>query len=197
MERSDSLLTIEEELVPEAGMKIDKMLYKKFEDKVKDDPEVQKIISEKDVEALEWYLKENVFDKPTEYYNTKKLEQSLGLDRKLTVKEIAMNILGFITGYKSKTEKLKDEFENFKLLNKEEIEQYADKITDIEAIFQAYILDENVRKNVKEGTLAILFNMPIKENLRRLAGITIRDKTILNYIADYISENDINCENFK
>ena len=172
-------------------------MEKKFEDKVKEDPMAQKIISEKDVEALEWYLKENVFDKPTEYYNTKKLEQSLGLDRKLTVKEIAMNILGFIKGYKSKTEKLKDEFENFKLLNKEEIQQYADKITDIEAIFQAYILDENVRKNVKEGTLAILFNMPIKENLRRLAGITIRGKTILNYIADYISENDINCENFK
>ena len=194
---ADSLLTIEEELVPESGMKIDKMLYKKFEDKVKEDPMAQKIISEKDVEALEWYLKENVFDKPTEYYNTKKLEQSLGLDRKLTVKEIAMNILGFITGYKSKTEKLKDEFENFKLLNKEEIEKYADKITDIEAIFQAYILDENVRKSVKEGTLAILFNMPIKENLRRVARITIRGKTILNYIADYVSENDINCENFK
>ena len=54
-----------------------------------------------------------------------------------------------------------------------------------------------MRKNVKEGTFAVLFNMPIKENLRNLAGITIRDKTILNYIADYISENDINCENFK
>ena len=37
-------------------------------------------------------------DKPTEYYNTKKLEQSLGLDRKLTVREIAMNILGFDVG---------------------------------------------------------------------------------------------------
>ena len=194
---ADSLLTIEEEIVPEAGMKIDKMLYKKFEDKVKEDPAVQKIISEKDVEALEWYLKENVFDKPTEYYNTQKLEQSLGLDRKLTVKEIAMNILGFIKGYKTKTEKLKDEFESFKLLNKDELEQYADKISDIEAVFQAYILDEIVRKNVKEGTFAVLFNMPIKENLRNLAGITIRDKTILNYIADYISENDINCENFK
>lgn len=194
---ADSLLTIEEEIVPEAGMRIDKMLYKKFEDKVKEDPEVQKMISEKDVEALEWYLKENIFDKPTEYYNTQKLEQSLGLDRKLTVKEIAMNILGFITGYKTKGEKLRDEFENFLLLNKEELEQYADKIPNIEAIFQAYILDENVRKSVSNGTFALLFNMPIKDNLRELAGVSIRGKTILNYIADYISENDINCENFK
>lgn len=194
---TDSLLTMEEEIVPDTGMKIDKMLYKRFEDKVKEDPRAKKIIEEKDIAALEWYLKENVFDKPTEYYNTKKLEQSLGLDRRLTVKEIAMNILGFITGYKTKTEKLKDEFENFKLLNKEELEKYADKVPDIEAIFQAYILNNKVRECVKAGTLAMLFNMPIKENLRALSGVTIRNKTILEYISDYIAENDINCENFK
>lgn len=194
---ADSLLTIDEEMVPEVGMKIDRMLYKKFEDKVKEDPEARKIIESKDVEALEWYLKENVFDKPTEYYNTKKLEQSLGLDRKLTVKEIAMNILGFISGYKSKTDKLKDEFENFKLLNKEELEAIADKVPDIEAIFQAYILNNNVRELVKAKTLTPLFNMPIKENLRNLAGVSLRNRTVLEYISDYISENDINCDNFK
>jgi type I restriction enzyme R subunit len=194
---ADALLTMEEETVPEVGMKIDRMLYKKFEDKVKEDPAVQSILENKDIEALEWYLKENVFDKPTEYYNTKKLEQSLGLDRKLTVREIAMNILGFITGYKTKTEKLKDEFENFKLLNKEELEAYADKVTDIEALFQAYILSSYVREQVRNGSLTPLFNMPIKENLRAVTGLTIRNRTVLQYIADYISENDINCENFK
>ena len=194
---ADSLLTIDEEIVPEVGMKIDRMLYKNFEAKVKEDPKAQQIIKDKDVEALEWYLKENVFDKPIEYYNTRKLEQSLGLDRKLTVKEIALNILGFISGYKSKTEKLKDEFENFKLLNKEELEDLADKVPDIEAVFQAFILNNQVRELVKAKTLTPLFNMPIKENLRNLAGITIRNRTILEYISDYISENDINCDNFK
>lgn len=193
----DTLLTIEEELVPEVGMKIDQMLYKKFEDKVKEDPGVQEILKNKDLEALEWYLKENVFDKPTEYYSTKKLEQSLGLDRKLTVREIAMNILGFIKGYKSKTEKLQDEFENFKLLNKEELEKYADKIPDIEAVFQAYILDNNVRELVNNKKLSTLFNMPIKENLRNLVTVTIRNRTILEYISEYVSETDINCDNFK
>lgn len=194
---ADSLLTIDEETVPESGMKIDKMLYKKFEDKVKEDPKAKKIIEEKDLEALEWYLKENVFDKPTEYYNTKKLEQSLGLDRKLTVREIAMNILGFISGYKTKAEKLKDEFENFKLLNKEELKTCADKITDIEALFQAYILNNTVRENIKNKTFSVLLNMPIKENIRAVSNIKIRNESVLDYIADYVSENDINCENFK
>lgn len=194
---ADSLLTIEEEMVSEVGMKIDRMLYKKFEDKVKSDPSAKEIIEAKDIEALEWYLKEKIFDKPIEYYNTKKLQQSLGLDRKLTVREIAMKILGFINEYKTKTEKLKDEFENFKLLNKEELQQYADKIPDIEAVFQAYILNSNVRQMVKAKTLTPLFNMPIKENLRNLANLTIRNRTVLEYIGDYISENDINCDNFK
>ena len=194
---SDSLFTIEEEVVTEIGMKIDRMLYKKFEDKVKEDPGVQSILKNKDIEALEWYLKENIFDKPTEYYNTKKLGQSLGLDRKLTVREIAMNLLGFITKYKSKTEKLKDEFENFKLLNKEELQHYADKILDIEAVFQAYILNAEVRESIKTKKFTPLFNMPIQNNLRNLKGIIIRNRTILQYIEDYISENDINCDNYK
>lgn len=194
---ADSLLTIEEEMVSEVGMKIDRMLYKKFEDKVKSDPDAKEIIDAKDVEALEWYLKQNIFDKPIEYYNTKKLQQSIGLDRKLTVREIAMKILGFISEYKTKTEKLKDEFENFKLLNKEELQQYADKIPDIEAVFQAYILNSDVRQMVKAKTLTPLFNMPIKENLRNIANLTIRNRTVLEYIGDYISENDINCDNFK
>lgn len=194
---ADSLLTIEEEMVSEVGMKIDRMLYKKFEDKVKSDPDAKEIIDAKDVEALEWYLKQNIFDKPIEYYNTKKLQQSIGLDRKLTVREIAMKILGFISEYKTKTEKLKDEFENFKLLNKEELQQYADKIPDIEAVFQAYILNSDVRQMVKAKTLTPLFNMPIKENLRNIANLTIRNRTVLEYISDYISENDINCDNFK
>jgi type I restriction enzyme R subunit len=194
---SDSLITLEEEQVPEIGMKIDRMLYKNFEDKVKEDPKVKQYLDSQDIESLEWYLKESVFDKPVEYYNVKKLERSLGLDRKLTVREIVLNLLGIEHGYKTKTQKLKAEFENFKLLNKDELEKCADKIKDIEAVFQAYILNDNIRNCVRNNNLAILFNTPIKDNLRELAGISIRNRTVLQYIQDYISENDINCDNFK
>ena len=59
------------------------------------------------------------------------------------------------------------------------------------------VLFLNVRTMLRNKTLAPLFNMPIKENLRSLAGKTIRNRPILEYIDDYISENDINCDNFK
>lgn len=193
----DFLLDIKEEKVPETGMLIDRKLYTKFEDKVKQDPAVQEMIDNKDIEKLEWYLKENVFDKPTEYFNIPKLEQSLGMDRKITVREVAMNILGLLKGYKTKKEKLEDEFNNFKLLNKDELIQYtAEEIKDIEAVFEAYIVDKQVRECVYNKDYSPLFNSVIKNNLINLRNVKIKEMPILEYIKNYVAENGINCENY-
>ncbi len=195
---ADYLLSIEEETIPEEGMKIDRMLYEKFEDKVRKDPNVQEIIKNLDIDAMEWYLKDKVFDKPTEFFNIPKLEQALGIDRKITVKEVAMNILGLLTGYKSKKEKLVDEFNNFKLLNKEELEKYAGKqIDDIEAVFEAYLVDEYVRECVYNKEYPKLVNSVIKDNLKDIADVRLKGKRLLEYIQDYVAENDINCNNYK
>lgn len=195
---TDFLLTIEEEKVPETGMLIDRKLYTKFEDKVRQDPNVQKMIDDLDIEKLEWYLKDQVFDKPNEYFNIPKLEQALGMDRRITVREVAMNILGLLTGYKSKKEKLVDEFNNFKLLNKEELEQYAgEKIDDIETVFEAYIVDEFVRECVYTKQYSKLLNSVIKDELKEISSIRLKNKPLLEYIKDYVAENDINCDNYK
>lgn len=195
---TDYLLTIEEEKVPDTGMLIDRKLYMNFEDKVRQDPNVKKMMEDVDIEKLEWYLKENVFDKPTEYYNIPKLEQALGMDRKITIKEVAMNIMGLLTGYKSKKEKLVDEFNNFKLLNKEELEKYAGRqIYDIEAVFEAYIVDEYVRECVYSKQYSKLMNSVIKDNLKEISDIRLKNKPLLEYIKDYVAENDINCDNFR
>ena len=195
---ADFLLTIEEEKIPETGMLIDRKLYSKFEDKVRQDPNVKKMMEDLDVDKLEWYLKDQIFDKPTEYFNIPKLEQSLGIDRRITVREVAMNILGLLTGYKSKKEKLIDEFNNFKLLNKEELEKYAGKqIDDIEIVFEAYIVDEFVRECVYTKNYAPLFNSFLKQSLRDLHNVRLKNKPILEYIKDYVAENDINCDNYK
>lgn len=194
----DYLLSIEEEIIPETGMLIDRKLYTKFEDKVKKDPLVQDMIQNEDVERLEWYLQNEVFDKPNEYFNVKKIEQSLGIDRKITVKEIAMNILGLLKGYKTRNEKIEDEFNNFMLLNKEQLLKCSnEEIEDIKIVFEAYIVDETVRKCVYSKDYSPLFNSSLKNNLLKLKNLRIRNKPILEYIKDYITENDINCENFK
>lgn len=195
---ADYLNSIEEEIIPDSGMKIDRKLYEKFEDKVRRDPEAKEIIDNVDIEKMEWFLKEKVFDKPIEYYNISKLEQSLGIDRRITIREVAMNILGLLTGYKSKKEKLIDEFNNFKLLNKEELERYSgNQIDDIEIVFEAYLVDENIRELVYKKDYSPLFNTFLKEHLRELKDVRLKNKPILEYIKDYVSDNNINCDDFR
>lgn len=178
------------------GMKIDRKFYQSFEQKLLDDSKVRVMISSDDELALEFYIKSNIFDKPNEYYNVKKLERSLGLDRHLTVKEIVLNIMGKQEGYKTKYEIVKHEFDNFVLLNKEELEQYADIMSSIEVLFQAYILDSNIRTAVKTKQFHTFFNSPISSDIRRVKNVMIKGERILDYISQYVISNDINCEIF-
>ena len=195
---ADALLNIEEEKVPDTGMKIDRKFYETFTEEVRHIPEAQKIIDELDVEKMERYLQEQVFNKPEKYYNIQKIEESLGIDRKITIREVALNILGLLTGYKSRKEKLYDEFENFKLLTKEDLEKYSGRdVKNIEQAFSAYITDENVRRIVYSGNYSPLFNTAMKDVLLEIRDIRLRNKPVLEYIKDYVSENNINCDNFR
>lgn len=178
------------------GMKIDRKFYQSFEQKLLDDSSVREMIKNNDELALEFYIKSRIFDKPNEYYNVKKLERSLGLDRHLTVKEIVLNIMGKQQGYKTKYEIVKHEFENFVLLNKEELEKYADIMSSIEVLFQAYILDSTIRAAVKNKQFHTFFNSPISSDIRKVKHVIIKGERILDYISQYVTANDINCERF-
>ncbi len=178
------------------GMKIDRKFYQSFEEKLLGDSNVVEMIENNDELALEFYIKSNVFDKPNEYYNVKKLERSLGLDRHLTVKEIVLNVMGKQRGYKTKYEIVNDEFDNFVLLNKDELEEYAEVMPSIEVLFQAYILDGNIRNAVKTKQFHTFFNSPISSDIRKVKNVIIKNERLLDYIKEYVVANDINCERF-
>ncbi len=94
-------------------MKIDRMFFEKFEDKVKDDPTLKE-----QVEAEHWdqaveYVHTHLFDKPEEFFNLEKLSRAAGVDRRITVREILEKIFGFIPGFKAKDQLLEDEFQKF------------------------------------------------------------------------------------
>lgn len=99
-------------------------------------------------------------------------------------------------------EKIVDKFrEELTLANrigKEELEKYAGKqIDDIEVVFEAYIVDEFVRECVYSKQYSKLMNSVIKDNLKEIADIRLKNKPLLEYIKDYVAENDINCDNYK
>jgi type I restriction enzyme R subunit len=77
------------------GMKIDRMYFDQFEETVKEDAEVQKMIEQKDLDGIEQYILQNIFEKPQEYYNLDKLRNSMKVDRRLTLREIIEKMFGY------------------------------------------------------------------------------------------------------
>ena len=179
----DPLKTLKFQEIDQRGMKIDRMYFDQFEEKVKDDVEVQKMIKDHDLDAIEQYIVNTIFNKPEEYYNLNKLRNSMKVDRRLSLKEIIEKIFGFIPYFKSKDELLEDEFDKFdsRYLPDEKIFDYAKNY------FKSYITDSEFREIIEQKKYALLNTNPngnvfrnLPPELRKLIPEYIKDNTILN-----------------
>ncbi len=149
----DFLSVHEETAIGLDGMKIDRMFFEKFEEKVKEDT-----VLKEQVEAEQWdqavdHVVNNLFDKPQEYFNLDKLRKAAGVDRRLSLREILEKIFGFIPGFKSKDELLDDEFQKF-LLDCHPDE--AGKIVPMKYYFKAYATDGHLRQIIEDKRLTDL-----------------------------------------
>ncbi len=161
------------------GMKIDRMYFDRFEETVKDDKEVQKLIEQSDLDAIEKYILQNMFDKPEEFYNITKLQTAAKIDRKLSLREIIEKIFGFIPYFKSKDELLEDEFEKFdsRYLPDEQIFSYAKNY------FKSYITDKEFREIIENKDFALLNTNANGDVFRKLT------PELRMLIPTYIKEN--------
>ena len=111
-----------------------------------------------------------------------KLKKSIGVDRRVTVKEILDKIFGAIPAFKSKRELIEDEFERYLLTRP----IHADKYTEIKRFFETYIMDKDVRRIIEDekyqllGTEVSTYTM---SDLKRLGVDNMRQ------IVDYINDN--------
>ena len=99
------------------GMKIDRMLFQKFEEKVTGDATVQALVEDDRWEQAAAYVVEHLLDKPTEFFTLDKLRKAAGVDRRLGLREILEKVFGRISRFKSKEELLEDEFNKFLFAN--------------------------------------------------------------------------------
>ena len=182
----DSLGLVTEEHVGYNGMKIDRMFFDKFEEKVKDDPELKEAVAKESWEQAEHYVIANLFDKPVEYFTLDKLRRAAGVDRRLTVREILEKIFGRISRFKSKQEMLEEEFNRFVLDKKPED---AEHLMAMKRYFSAYAADPQLRSIIESGNLSDLNVNP---------SFTMQDfkevpkewrDSIPDYIKDYVSLN--------
>ncbi|MCC5808622.1 MAG: hypothetical protein JJU00_20005 [Opitutales bacterium] len=182
----DLIETMKEQAVGEEGMKIDRMFFEKFEETVREDPEIVAA-----VEAGQWdrviaYVNREVFDKPEEYYTLDKLRKAAAVDRRVTLREILEKVFGLIPRFKMKDELLEEEF------NKFVADHTPDEPAAIPAIkhfFKAYITSGRLRDIIDQRHYTDLATNPAFST-RDFKAVPPKYRTLVpEYIKDYVSLN--------
>lgn len=183
----DPLKSMREMEVGIEGMKIDRKLFEKFEERVKSNKFIKDNFNMGNIEEAEEYIKNKFFDKPEEYLNLEKLRRAIKLDRRLTLKEVLQKIFGIIKSFKSKEELLDDEFEKFVAIYGKNPE-IAKRIHIIKHFMKAYILNNEIREIMETKEYSKLATNPMfnQQDLKELDGPMY---AIVDYIKDYISLN--------
>lgn len=182
--KPDPLKSVQETPIGYEGMKVDRELFKKFENRIVMDDVIKKNVELGNWEEVVSHIKNEIFDKPEEYFNLEKLRKAAKIDRKLTVREVVEKIFGIIPKLKSKDELLEEEFDKF-------ISIYpAGEDVDIRALkyfFKAYVVDQDVRRIIESKDFSLLHTHPtltvvqykaVKEDYRNI---------IPDYINDYLN----------
>lgn len=153
---NDKIATWDEQQVDYTGMKVDRMFFQQFEEKVKTDEEIKQLMEAGDVEIATARAKEKYDNKPEEYFDLEKLRRSLKIDRKIGWREL-LELIYFGNQIKGKDDLLSDEFEKFISTN-----NVAD-INDLQGLryfFYAYITDPSVREIIDQQDFTALYHNP-------------------------------------
>ena len=163
-------------------MKIDRMFFDKFEEKVKEDETAREQYEQGNYAAVQHYIEERIMNKPSEYYTWDKIKRSIGIDRRLTVKEILDKIFGAIPAFKSKRELIEDEFESYLLTRPIQ----SDKYTEIKRFFETYIMDKEVRRIIEDEKYQLLGTEVSTYTMTDLRHLGIEN---MRQVVEYINDN--------
>ena len=182
----DILESITEEQVGTRGMKVDRMLFDRFADSVREDPAIVDA-----VEAGQWdrvidYVNREVMDKPEEFYTLDKLRKAADVDRRIALREILERVFGLIPRFKSKDELLEEEFAKF-------VADYSPasptSIIAIKNYFKAYTTDGYTRDIIDKRQFARLATNPVF-GTQDFRAVPRRYRSLVpEYIKDYVPLN--------
>lgn len=180
----DPLLSLVEESIGLEGMRIDRELFKKFEDRIIMDDIIKKNVELGNWEQVASHIQQEIFDKPHEYFNLEKIRKSAKIDRKTTIREVVEKIFGIIPKFKSKDELLEEEF--FKFISiyppNEDVNLRA-----LKYFFKAYIIDQDIRKIIEAKDFHALQTHPTLTISQFKAVAPTYREVIPIYIKDYIN----------
>lgn len=170
------------------GMKVDRELFKKFEDRIVMDDIIRKNVELGDWEAVVSHIQNEIFDKPDEYFDLEKLRKAARIDRKTSIREVVEKIFGIIPKFKSKDELLDEEFEKF-------ISNYPPEedinLRALKYFFIAYVVDQDIRRIIESKDFHALQTNPTL-TITQYKEVADRYRKI---IPEYI-KNNINLDRF-
>ena len=182
----DPLIELNEELIGWEGMKIDRMFFEQFEDKVKEDGFIKENVEQGKWDNVLDYINRQIMNKPEEFFTIEKLRRAAGVDRRISLREIIEKAFGFIPYFKSKDELLDEEFSKFIAdLKPDEVK----KIIPMKYFFKAYITDNRVRDIIETREFTQLHTNPTF-NMNDFRAVPTKWRTTIpEYIKDYVPLN--------
>jgi type I restriction enzyme R subunit len=180
----DPLVVAEEKVIGYEGMKIDRMLYRDFENRIKMDDIIRKNVELGNWEQVVSHIKNEIMDKPNEYFNLEKLRKSAKIDRKVSIRELVEKIFGIIPKFKSKDELLDEEFDKFISIYPPEEDV---NIRSLQYFFKAYIIDQDIRKIIETKDFQALQTHPVL-TIAQFKEVTAKYREVVPvYIKDYVN----------
>lgn len=180
----DPLIAMEEIEIGYEGMKIDRMLYQKFEDRIVMDDIIKKNVELGNWELIVSHIQNEILDKPDEYFNMEKLRKAAKIDRKVSIREMVEKIFGIIPKFKSKDELLDEEFDKFISIYPPEEDV---NIRALQYFFKAYIVDQDIRKIIENKDFQALQTNPTL-TISQFKEVAAKYREVIPvYIKDYIN----------
>jgi type I restriction enzyme R subunit len=165
-------------------MKVDRKFFEKFESTIKTDTFVKQKYQEGDINSVEDYVRNEIFDKPEDYFNLDKLRKAIKSDRRISLREFIEKIFGRIAHFKSKDELLEEEFDKFVTIYKPE-NKYIQLIRNY---LKAYITDNEIRDIIDKGEYPRLATNP-KLTLADIKALNAWIEVVPEYVKDYVPLN--------
>lgn len=182
--KPDPLLTLNEQQIGYEGMKIDRMLFKKFEDRLMMDDIIKRNVELENWEHVVSHIQQEIFDKPEEYFNLEKLRKAAKIDRKVSIREVVEKVFGIIPKFKSKDELLEEEFDKFISIYPPEEDV---NLRALKYFFKAYIVDQDIRQIISAKDFHALQTHPTLTISQFKAVANKYREVIPVYIKDYVN----------
>ncbi len=179
----DPLLMVNEQQIGYEGMRIDRELFKKFEDRIIMDDIIKKNVELGNWEQVVSHIQQEIFDKPEEYFNLDKLRKAAKIDRKVSIREVVEKIFGIIPNFKSKDDLLEEEFDKFISIYPPEEDV---NLRALKYFFKAYIVDQDIRQIIETKDFHALQTHPALTISQFKAVASKYREVIPVYIKDYI-----------